>query len=245
MISLRFVTIVSILLIFIFCTNNNSKKYFNDTMIVKGTIKGLRKGTLYLQKINDTILVNLDSISVNGNPYFEFKTPIETPEIFYLYLDKEDGDSLNDRILFFGEKNTIQINTLLNTFESSANITGSKNQDLLQEFQTYNRKFNDQNLELLKKKFLAQADGKNKVIDSLQSKIDNLLRRRYLYTINFAAQNANENVAPYLAMTHVFDANLSLLDSIAHKMTQRVKNSKYGKEFLLFLERRRKNEISN
>ena len=245
MISLRFVTIVSILLIFIFCTNNNSKKYFNDTMIVKGTIKGLRKGTLYLQKINDTILVNLDSISVNGNPYFEFKTPIETPEIFYLYLDKEDGDSLNDRILFFGEKNTIQINTLLNTFESSANITGSKNQDLLQEFQTYNRKFNDQNLELLKKKFLAQADGKNKVIDSLQSKIDNLLRRRYLYTINFAAQNANENVAPYLAMTQVFDANLSLLDSIANKMTQEVKNSKYGKEFLLFLERRRKNEISN
>ena len=245
MTSFRFVTIVSIALIFLFCTNNNPKKNLNDTMIVKGKIKGLRKGTLYLQKINDTILVNIDSVTVKGKPYFEFKTPIETPEIFYLYLDKEDGDSLNDRILFFGEKNTIEINTLLNTFESSAKITGSKNQELLQEFQTYNRKFNDQNLELMKNKFLAQARGKNKIIDSLQSKIDNLLKRRYLYTINFAAQNANENVAPYLVLTQVFDANLALLDSIAYKMTQEVKNSKYGKEFLLFLEKRRKNELTN
>ena len=243
--SFRFITTISIVLTFIFCTNNSTKEKLKDTMIVKGTIKGLRKGTLYLQKINDTTLINIDSVTVTGKPYFEFRTPIETPEIFYLYLNKEDGDSLNDRILFFGEKNTIEINTLLNTFESSAKITGSKNQELLQEFQTYNRKFNDQNLELMKKKFLAQANGKNKVIDSLQNKIDNLLRRRYLYTINFAARNANENVAPYLALTQVFDANLALLDSIARKMSQDVKNSKYGKEFLLFLEKRRENETTN
>ena len=243
--SFRFITTISIVLTFIFCTNNSTKEKLKDTMIVKGTIKGLRKGTIYLQKINDTTLINIDSVTVTGKPYFEFKTPIETPEIFYLYLNKEDGDSLNDRILFFGEKNTIEINTLLNTFESSAKITGSKNQELLQEFQTYNRKFNDQNLELMKKKFLAQANGKNKVIDSLQNKIDNLLRRRYLYTINFAARNANENVAPYLALTQVFDANLALLDSIARKMSQDVKSSKYGKEFLLFLEKRRKNETTN
>ena len=245
MTSFKFVTILSIVLIFIFCTNNNAEKNLKNTMIVKGTIKGLRKGTLFLQKIKDTSLINIDSVTINGKPYFEFNTPIETAEIFYLYLDKEDGDSLNDRILFFGEKNTIEINTLLNTFESSAKISGSKNQELLQEYQTFNRKFNDQNLELMKSKFLAKADGKNKIIDSLQIKIDNLLKRRYLYTINFAAQNANENVAPYLALTQVFDANLALLDSIAFKMTQEVKNSKYGKEFLIFLEKRRKNEISN
>ncbi len=243
--SFRLITIISIVLTFIFCTNNSTIEKLKDTMTVKGTIKGLRKGTIYLQKINDTTLINIDSVTVTGKPYFEFKTPIETPEIFYLYLNKEDGDSLNDRILFFGEKNTIEINTLLNTFESSAKITGSKNQELLQEFQTYNRKFNDQNFELMKKKILDQDHVKNKVIDSLQNKIDNLLRRRYLYTINFAARNANENVAPYLALTQVFDANLALLDSIARKMSQDVKSSKYGKEFLLFLEKRRENETTN
>ena len=73
-------------------------------------------------------------------------------------------------------------------------------------------------------------------------KMDNLLKRRYLYTINFAAQNTNENIAPYLALTQVYNANISLLDSIAIKMTEEVSNSKYGKEFLTFLERRRDQE---
>ena len=41
------------------------------------------------------------------------KSKIDNPEIFYLYLKKEDGDSLNDRILFFGEKGDIKINTIL------------------------------------------------------------------------------------------------------------------------------------
>ncbi len=72
----------------------------------------------------------------------------------------------------------------------------------------------------------------------MQQKIDNLLKRRYLYTINFAAQNTDQNIAPYLALTKVFDANLSLLDSIAVRMTPQVSNSKYGKEFLNYLEKK-------
>jgi hypothetical protein len=149
---------------------------------------------------------------------------------------------LNDRILFFGEKGAIQIKTLLNTFESSAKIIGSKNQELLQEFNSFNRKFNDQNLDLMKKFYQSKIEGNPKLTDSLQQKMDNLLKRRYLYTINFAAQNTNENIAPYLALTQVYNANISLLDSIAIKMTEEVSNSKYGKEFLTFLERRRDQE---
>ena len=149
---------------------------------------------------------------------------------------------MNDRILFFGEKGAIQIKTLLNTFESSAKIIGSKNQELLQEFNSFNRKFNDQNLDLMKKFYQSKIEGNPKLTDSLQQKMDNLLKRRYLYTINFAAQNTNENIAPYLALTQVYNANISLLDSIAIKMTEEVSNSKYGKEFLTFLERRRDQE---
>ncbi len=231
--------------LFIFSCGSKQNEAPKDLMIVKGTIEGLRKGTLYLQKIEDTLLVNVDSTLVQGIPKFEFQTPLDTAEVFYLYLDKEDGDSLNDRILFFGEKGTIEINTLLRTFESSAQITGSKNQELLQEFQSFSRKFNDQNLELVKGFYEAQAEGKTKKADSLEQKIDNLLKRRYLYTINFAANNTDENIAPYLALTQVYDANLSLLDSIAVKMTPEVSSSKYGKEFLKFLEERRNNELKN
>jgi hypothetical protein len=228
-------------LVFINC-QTSKKTIENNTMVVKGKIEGLRKGELFLQKMEDTLLVNIDSIQISGTPKFEFKTPIETAEIFYLYLDKEDGDILNDRILFFGENGEIEINTLLKTFESSAKITGSKNQELLQEYISFNRKFNDQNLNLVQKFYQAQIEKNNELADSIQYKIDNLLKRRYLYTINFAANNTDENIAPYLALTRVFDANLALLDSIAVKMTPKVRESKYGKELMSFLERRKVEE---
>ena len=230
------------LVILIISCKEKQKKDSDNLMIVKGNVEGLRKGTLYLQKVQDTLLVSIDSTQINGIPNFEFRTPLVTAEVFYLYLDKEDGDSLNDRILFFGEKGTIKITTLLNTFESSAKISGSKNQELLQEFKSFNRKFNDRNLDLMEKFYKAQSEGKDKLVDSLKQKMDNLLKRRYLYTINFAARNTNENIAPYLALSQVYDANLSLLDSIAVKMSEEVSNSKYGKEFLSFIEERRKTE---
>jgi hypothetical protein len=220
-------------------TKTNSE---GTLMIVKGQIEGLRKGKLYLQKIEDSLLVSVDSTLINGISEFEFRTPLETPEIFYLYLDKEDGDSLNDRILFFGEKGTIEINTLLKTFESSAQISGSENQELLQEYLSFNRKFNDQNLDLMKGYYEAQMEQNSKRIDSFQTKMDNLVKRRYLYTINFAAKHTDKNIAPYLALTQVYDANLALLDSIAVKMTPEVSASKYGKEFIDFIEKRRAEE---
>lgn len=238
--SFRITSISFLLSLLMFNCEQNPKTVLNsDMMIVKGQVEGLRKGKLFLQKFQDSIMVNVDSTLVEGTPEFEFKTPLETAEVFYLYLDKEDGDSLNDRILFFGEKGTIEINTLLKTFESSAKITGSKNQELLQEYISFSRKFNDQNLELMKEFYEAQMVRNTKRADSIEEKMNKLLKRRYLYTINFAATNTDQNIAPYLALTEVYDANLALLDSIAVKMTPEVSESKYGKQFTEYLEKRR------
>ena len=244
MLKIKKYILITLLGSLVFSCDQNKKSNFQDLMVVKGSIKGLRKGKLYLQRIKDTMLINLDSTYIDGSPDFTFQTPIKTAEVFYLYLNKDDGDSLNDRILFFGEKGTIEINTLLKTFESSAKISGSKNQELLQKYQSMSRKFNDRNLDLLKDLYVAKAEQKIERVDSIEKKIDNLLNRRYLYTINFAAQNPDQNIAPYLAITQVYDANLILLDSIANKLTDEVKESKYGVEFLNLLEQRRKMEAN-
>ena len=242
MLKIKKYLLITLLGSLVFSCNQNKKSNFEDLMVVKGSIKGLRKGKLYLQRIKDTMLINLDSTYIDGSPDFTFQTPIKTAEVFYLYLNKDDGDSLNDRILFFGEKGTIEINTLLKTFESSAKISGSKNQELLQKYQSMSRKFNDKNLDLLKDLYVAKGKKQIERVDTLEKKIASLLNRRYLYTINFAAQNPDQNIAPYLAITQVYDANLTLLDSIANKLTNKVKGSKYGIEFLNLLEKRRKNE---
>ena len=209
-------------------------------MHVSGKVEGLRKGTLFLQKTVDSTLVDVDSLVINGEPKFQFKTEIESPEIYYLYLNKEDGDSLNDRIMFFAEKGEITINTLLKTFESSAKVSGSENQVLLQEYRKLARQFDGKNLEYFKAYIeVAQSDSNPQATDSIQKAMDNLLKRRYLYALNFASTHGDNVIAPYIALTEVYDANIKFLDTVASKLTAEVKNSKYGKKFIDFIAERK------
>ena len=234
---------IALFSLFILMGCESTSKPTGNTMLLSGTVEGLRKGTLYLQKIQDSLMVNVDSVVVDGSPDFKFKTEIESPEIYYLYLNKEDGDSLNDRILFFAEKGEISINTLLKTFESSAKVTGSENQELLQEYRKLARQFNQKNLEYIQAYFTeAKEDNNNKTLDSIQAAMDNLLKRRYLYALNFASTHGDNVIAPFIALTEVYDANIIFLDTVASKLTDKVKTSKYGKEFLEFIATRKADE---
>ena len=94
----QFLYSLSILCLVVSCSSETE-----NTMTVNGTIKGLKKGTLYLQHVEDTTLVTVDSLEIEGTGSFTFKTELESPEIFYLYLDKKDNNDINDRLLFFAE----------------------------------------------------------------------------------------------------------------------------------------------
>ena len=229
-------------LILIGCQSNS--KPTGLMMHVSGKVDGLRKGTLFLQKILDSTLVDVDSLVINGNPEFQFKTEIKSPEIFYLYLNKDDGDTLNDRIMFFAEKGEITINTLLKTFESSAKVSGSENQELLQEYRKIARQFNAKNLDYLKA-YINAANSSNdtRSVDSIQKAMDNLLKRRYLYALNFASTNGDNVIAPYIAVSEVSDANIKFLDTVASKLTEEVKRSKYGRLLINLINKRKKLEL--
>ena len=205
------------------CTSNS------DNMRVSGNVDGLMKGTLYLQAQNDSLLVNLDSIDLRGDGNFKLSTDIIESDIFYLYLDKQDGDSLNDIITFFGNKGDIQINTRLSTFDSSFEIFGSENSNLLNEYNSIIRKYNLQNLDLLEIFYNAQIENNQKRIDSVNSELENLIRKKYLYTLNFSITNSENEISPYIAVSQIPDANIDLLRKVYDTLPERIKDSKYGK----------------
>ena len=209
---------------------------------VTGEVKGLKKGTLYLQKIDDTSLVNLDSVMVDGNSMFAMETYIESPQIMYLYLEKVDNNRYDDRIEFFADKGEITINTSLEKFESNAQIKGSVNQEKLVEYRKMISRFNNQNLELIKASFEAEKAEDEERLMEIDKKYDGLLKRKYLYTVNFAINNKDHEIAPYLALSEVFDANIKYLDTIYNSLVPKVKKSKYGKDLKDFLKERRKEE---
>ena len=108
-----------------------SKKESTDSLHLTGNIKGLKNGTLYIQRFVDTSLVAIDSIKINGSSTFERDIKLDSPEMLYLYLDKGVTNSLDNNILFFAEPGTINIDTNLDNFIFGAKITGSKNQETL------------------------------------------------------------------------------------------------------------------
>ena len=198
-------------------------------MIISGNINGLKKGSLILKKQIDSTIISLDSMKINGDSNFKLVTEIYEPDIYYLYLDKEDGDSLNDIITFFGNTGNITINSRLKTFDSSYEINGSRNSELLREYLSIIRKYNLQNLDLLDIFYNAQIDNNQNKIDSVNFELENLIRRRYLYSLNFAITNAENEISPYIAVSQIPDANVELLIKLYDTLSDKVKNSKYGK----------------
>ena len=200
-----------------------------DNMSVSGNVDGLMKGTLFLQSEKDSVVVNLDSMYLKGDGNFKLSTYINEPDIFYLYLDKQDGDSLNDIITFFGNKGDIHINTRLNTFDTSFEISGSENSELLNEYNSIIRKYNMQNLDLLEIFYNAQIENNQTRIDSVNSELENLIRKKYLYTLNFSITNSANEISPYIAVSQIPDANVDLLRKVYDTLPELIKDSKYGK----------------
>ena len=209
------------------------------SMEVTGSVKGLKKGTLFLQHIVDSALVIVDSIEIRGNGDFSFRTPLESPEIFYLYLRKHDNNEVNDRITFFGEPRRISINTEWNAFDTKAKIQGSESQNKLEEYKKVMSRINARNLEIIRASYDPEIQKDSMAMDSIGRLSDKNIVRGYLYALNFALNNSDSYVAPYIALTEVADANIKYLDSIYASLSEEVATSKYGKELGQLLERKR------
>ncbi len=219
---------IGLLLLVVACSQE--KKQGN--MVVQGQIKGLKKGTLYLQKMQDTIVVSVDSISLFGNDTFILSDDVDSPEMYYLTFD---ANSSEKKIPFFGEKGTITINDNVKTFGLAPKIEGSKNQKVLEDHQKIMDRSQGKQLDLLAENLLAQKDQDLKKSDSLKQASENQIRRRYLYTINFALRHLDDEATAYITLKHLVNANIKYLDTINNSLTDKVKSSLYGQKLEKFI----------
>ena len=229
----KIISCVILITILFSCTKDKK-----GNMLVKGSIDGLKKGTVYLQKIKDTMLVSIDSVQLNGDGNFILSDEVESPEVYFISLDKMQSE----RIQFFGEKGEISITSKVEKFATSAKIIGSQNQLKLEEHNEMAKKFTGRQLDLLKEKFDAQKENDTALISKLLKEEKNLIKRKYYYTTNFAVVNSDFETAPYLALTELYNANVKLLDTINNSLTEKVKTSKYGKELDKFIKEIKQNE---
>ena len=210
---------------------------------ITGDVKGLSQGKLYLQKVQDSSLVIIDSMTINGDSKFESHFKLDSPEILYLFLDRGQTNSIDNNLPFFAEPGTIKIETTLKHFFADAKISGSKNHDLWKKFDSINSKFRDQNLALMAKRLKNELKPNAATTDSIEKAYKSLLTRKYRYAANYATTNANKEIAPYLALSEIADINITYLDTIQKSMTPEVAKSKYGKMLNDYIKERKTLEV--
>ncbi len=218
--------VLSLIILLLIAVSCGKEKEANFTL--KGNVKGLKKGVVYLQKDGDSSIVDIDSMVVIGQQEFTLQTNIDEPIILYLKLFKNDGEE--HYIPFFADKGITEINTTLKNFNFDAKITGSSQQKLLDEYMDVMSRYNNQNLELIAANFRAQKANDSILVDSLSKQSERLVKRKYSYTIQFAMNNMDSEIAPYLALYEIPSANPIYIDSVYNGLTDAIKNSYYGQK---------------
>lgn len=210
---------------------------------ITGDVKGLSQGKLYLQKIQDSALVIIDSIVINGDSKFESHIKLDSPEMLYLFLDRGQTNSIDNSLPFFAEPGNIKIETTLKEFFAAAKITGSKNHDLWMKFDSINKRFNEENLVLIEKRLKNEMKPNPATADSIEQAYQKLLKRKYRFTAHFAVTNGSKEIAPYLALSEIANINTPYLDTIQKSMTPEVAKSKYGKMLNEYVKERKALEV--
>lgn len=214
------------------------KQTQNTRFVIKGNIKGLTKGTVLLEEVKDTLIVPVDSCTVRDDGNFTLGDNLKSPQIYYLKIKEKP----QEKVLIFGERGVVHFQSNLEHFNLSAKVQGSTNHDLLKTCDAMVQKFNDKRLDLFKAHLLAEKLHDSIKMDSLNREFRRLERRKILYIANYAVKHADKEVAPYLALTKLYNAKINLLDTVNNSLTDAVKASKYGKELERFISIIKKNE---
>ena len=208
-------------------------------MQVTVEVKNLKKGTLYLERVQDSVLVAVDSIFLGREEAVVLQADLDHPELFYIILNRNQTNDIDNRIPFFGHAGEISIQTTLDDYVTKAEVSGSPTQEIYNAYLRVIRQFNNEELDLLAAYLQAQISQNSDSLALVEQQTASLSKRKILFTVNFAVNNANSVVAPYLALSELPKVSKSFLDTIAASMSNDVANSRYGmllKDFLSELE---------
>ena len=111
---------------------------------------------------------------------------------------------------------------------TKAKISGSPTQEIYDAYLQVIHQFNNEELDLLAAYLQAQVRENSDSLALIEEQTASLTKRKILFTVNFAVNNSNSVIAPYLALSELSTVSKSLLDTIATSMSEDVANSRYG-----------------
>ena len=188
---------------------------------IKGSIAGIEKGKVYLQKIVDDKPVSIDSTEVVSGK-FTFKGKMEMPDLRILRLNSQDYLAQffldNANIIVTAKKDSLR----------RTKITGSPTQDIFQIYINEMEKLNKE-INTLKGKYQsAISTGNSETAE--KAKIDGkaMIDNNKVFTKNFVKEHSNSVVSAFITLNQLANqVDVKELDSIASKFSPEIGSSVY------------------
>ncbi len=121
---LKHAAIYVLALLFVACTVDK------DQLVIKGTVVGAKKETLYLKKMVNQKVILIDSLVLSPKGTFKFKSEIPAYPEFY-FLNLKEGGSIT---LLSDSGQQIVVETTFDNFVDEARITDNKYSQRIQDF---------------------------------------------------------------------------------------------------------------
>jgi len=218
---------IAFILLSILILSCNSKR---EDLIITGNIEGLKKGKLFLQKIRDTAILNLDSVSFYNTNEFQFSVELEHPEVLYLQLQTDTLNEVDNFIPFFADKGNLQVNTKLDQFSLPDITADYENQKVFNVYSVNLKRFADSKIDLIKAELEARKSNNSMKLDSVNAAYDRMNKRRVLYAINYAKAHPELEVSPYIVLNQAQYINKKYLDTVYNALSKKNQKSFYGKQ---------------
>ncbi len=189
---------------------------------IKGNVKGLSKGKVFLQKKQEGKFVTLDSTDLKQGQ-FSFKGKVDLPEMYFIIIPK--GKSI---IPFFIENSDMNFKVYIDSLDQST-IKGSQTQQEYESFLDKSDNYNNKIHNIFLKYKEAKKVHNKTLMDSLISAIDSLYKNKREFIKKYVLKNNKTVVSPYLALTNAYQFNLKELDSITNNFDKSLEGSIYVK----------------
>lgn len=188
---------------------------------------------VYLQKVVDNEIVVLDSTVIQNNKAI-FVVNSENPATRYSI--KIDG--VRYPIGFFSENQNVSIAGDLN---DNRNIIadGSNAQQLLNEYNVENKKFNNQFNELRQQYKTAAQNNDEAAIERIENEYNKVENNQNNYQTLFLTKNSNSFVAAYVLYSNRYNYELNELEDFVNNFNIKEENdySKLLDEYIAILQR--------
>lgn len=210
----------NVLAILVFALAAFSCQSAKDEFSIKGSIDGVEKGKIYLQKLVDGQPKTVDSTELSGGK-FAFKGKMEIPDFRLLRL--------NDREYFgqfFLDNASVTVAAKKDSLRATK-ITGSPTNDVFKSYVAEMDKLSKEVMGLQEKYQNAMATGNNDAASKAKIDYQAMIDNNKVFTKNFIKEHSNSVVSAFILMQYASQLESNEVEEMVGKFAPEISKSEY------------------